>query len=46
MGITRLASDHLPVIAEFKLQEETPATTKTERDDQAEPSAENINFLI
>ena len=46
MGITRLASDHLPVIAEFKLQEKTSATAKAERDDQAESSPENINFLI
>ena len=47
MGITRLASDHLPVIAEFKLQKvEVPVTSKADRDDQAEPSAENINFLI
>lgn len=46
MGITRLASDHLPVIAEFQLKEKTSATVKTELDDQAEPSPENINFLI
>jgi endonuclease/exonuclease/phosphatase family metal-dependent hydrolase len=46
MGITRLASDHLPVIAEFKLQEDTSVTAKTQCDDQAEPSPENINFLI
>ncbi len=46
MGITRLASDHLPVIAEFKLMEGTSTETKTEGDDQAEPSTENINFLI
>jgi endonuclease/exonuclease/phosphatase family metal-dependent hydrolase len=47
MGITRLASDHLPVIAEFKLQKiGVPATSKADRDDQAESSAENINFLI
>jgi endonuclease/exonuclease/phosphatase family metal-dependent hydrolase len=46
MGITRLASDHLPVIAEFELQTAASATAKTESDDQAESSAENINFLI
>jgi endonuclease/exonuclease/phosphatase family metal-dependent hydrolase len=47
MGITRLASDHLPVIAEFELQiPATPEAAKTARDDQAELSADNINFLI
>ncbi len=40
MGITRLASDHLPVIAEFELQE------ATKRSKQDEPSPENIHFII
>ncbi len=39
MGITRLASDHLPVIAEFELQ----AAPKSR---QVEFQAENIHFLI
>ena len=46
MGITRLASDHLPVIAEFELKAKGFATSKTDRDIQAESSADNINFLI
>lgn len=47
MGITRLASDHLPVIAEFELHATGgTATSKADRDNQAGPSAENINFLI
>lgn len=47
MGITRLASDHLPVIAEFKLQMQTsPVSTGTDGDDQAETAADNLNFLI
>jgi endonuclease/exonuclease/phosphatase family metal-dependent hydrolase len=47
MGITRLASDHLPVIAEFKLQTVgDSATSKADNGDQAESPAENINFLI
>jgi endonuclease/exonuclease/phosphatase family metal-dependent hydrolase len=40
MGITRLASDHLPVIAEFELQ---AALGKRTREDF---SPENIHFLI
>ncbi len=40
MGITRLASDHLPVIAEFELQ----AAVKKSK--QAESQSENIHFLI
>ena len=40
MGITRLASDHLPVIAEFELQ---PAPGKRLKEDF---TAENIHFLI
>jgi len=40
MGITRLASDHLPVIAEFELQ------AAIERAEQAEIPADNIHFLI
>ena len=40
MGITRLASDHLPVIAEFKLQ---PAIEKAQ--EMLSPD-ENIHFLI
>jgi len=39
MGITRLASDHLPVIAEFELH--TAA-----RDSATDFAAENIHFLI
>jgi hypothetical protein len=35
MGITRLASDHLPVIAEFELDAS-----------MADSPAENMNFLI
>lgn len=47
MGITRLASDHLPVIAEFELlPAEGSAKSKADSDNQPEPSAENINFLI
>jgi endonuclease/exonuclease/phosphatase family metal-dependent hydrolase len=42
MGITKLASDHLPVIAEFELQ----ASLKADYDDEAEISAEKMNFLI
>ena len=47
MGITRLASDHLPVIAEFELHavKGFPAS-KFDIDKQADPSAKNINFLI
>ncbi|MBW2502595.1 MAG: hypothetical protein JRD39_06605, partial [Deltaproteobacteria bacterium] len=47
MGITRLASDHLPVIAEFKLNPSgyRPAATP-ESSDQAEADADNIHFLI
>ncbi len=47
MGITRLASDHLPVIAEFKLHPSgyRPAATP-ESSDQAEADADNIHFLI
>ncbi len=33
MGITRLASDHLPVIAEFKLREEASVTGRSEDED-------------
>jgi len=40
MGITRLASDHLPVIAEFKLE---PAPGRRQQEDF---SSENIHFLI
>lgn len=40
MGITRLASDHLPVIAEFELQ---TAPDKRHKEDF---SPENIHFLI
>jgi endonuclease/exonuclease/phosphatase family metal-dependent hydrolase len=40
MGITRLASDHLPVIAEFELQS---AAESSQQDDFP---AENIHFLI
>jgi len=47
MGITRLASDHLPVIAEFELQTVGGSrTSKADNGDQAESPAENINFLI
>jgi endonuclease/exonuclease/phosphatase family metal-dependent hydrolase len=46
MGITRLASDHLPVIAEFELKTKGFATSETDKDIQAEPSSDNINFLI
>jgi len=47
MGITRLASDHLPVIAEFKLHTAgDPVTSKADSDNLAEISPENINFLI
>jgi len=47
MGITRLASDHLPVIAEFELHPPgyRPAAT-SESDDQTEAEADNIHFLI
>jgi endonuclease/exonuclease/phosphatase family metal-dependent hydrolase len=41
MGITRLASDHLPVIAEFELQ---AADEPAKPEDALSP--ENINFLI
>ena len=40
MGITRLASDHLPVFAEFELQAAIQKHPKTELPD------ENIHFLI
>jgi len=40
MGITRLASDHLPVIAEFELQ------AATEKRQQIKIPDENIHFLI
>jgi endonuclease/exonuclease/phosphatase family metal-dependent hydrolase len=40
MGITRLASDHLPVIAEFELE---TAPAKRYKEDF---SSENIHFLI
>jgi len=40
MGITRLASDHLPVIAEFELQ----AAAVKNKEDSLPP--ENIHFLI
>ncbi len=40
MGITRLASDHLPVIAEFELQ------AATEKRQQVEITGENIHFII
>ena len=40
MGITRLASDHLPVIAEFELQ------TVPVKPEQPDSTAENIHFLI
>jgi endonuclease/exonuclease/phosphatase family metal-dependent hydrolase len=40
MGITRLASDHLPVIAEFELQ------AATEKRQQVEIPSENIHFII
>ena len=40
MGITRLASDHLPVIAEFELKAAAVIS------EPVEPTAENINFLI
>jgi endonuclease/exonuclease/phosphatase family metal-dependent hydrolase len=40
MGITRLASDHLPVIAEFELQ------AATEKRHQVKIPDENIHFLI
>ena len=40
MGITRLASDHLPVIAEFELQPKQGARLKEDF------AAENIHFLI
>jgi hypothetical protein len=40
MGITRLASDHLPVIAEFELQ------AATEKSQQIKIPDENIHFLI
>jgi endonuclease/exonuclease/phosphatase family metal-dependent hydrolase len=40
MGITRLASDHLPVIAEFDLQ------SAAESSKEAEIPPENIHFLI
>jgi endonuclease/exonuclease/phosphatase family metal-dependent hydrolase len=47
MGITRLASDHLPVIAEFEMQAAgSPATSKADNDNQAVSSDDNINFLI
>ena len=47
MGITRLASDHLPVIAEFDLQvPAAPEAAKADKDDKAEASADNLNFLI
>lgn len=47
MGITRLASDHLPVIAEFELRAaQTPEAARADTLDQADPKAENINFLI
>ena len=46
MGITRLASDHLPVIAEFELKAKGFATSETDRNIQAESSADNINFLV
>jgi len=47
MGITRLASDHLPVIAEFDIQIPTSSgATESARDDQVELSADNLNFLI
>jgi len=47
MGITRLASDHLPVIAEFELQTVGGSVaSKADNGDQDESPAENINFLI
>ncbi len=47
MGITRLASDHLPVIAEFELQTVGGSeASKADNGDQAESPVENINFLI
>ena len=47
MGITRLASDHLPVIAEFELQvPASPEAARGVQDDQVETSTENLNFLI
>ncbi len=42
MGITRLASDHLPVIAEFELQ----TSLKRDYDAEAGSSAKIMNFLI
>jgi len=47
MGITRLASDHLPVIAEFELHPSgyTPTAT-AESSGQSESEADNIHFLI
>jgi len=46
MGITRLASDHLPVIAEFELHATIDSAASKAESDQAESAAENINFLI
>jgi len=47
MGITRLASDHLPVIAEFELHAvKSISTSKSDNDKQAESSTEKMNFLI
>ena len=46
MGITRLASDHLPIIAVFQLLAATDSAASKTEGDQAESSAENINFLI
>ena len=47
MGITRLASDHLPVIAEFDLRiPASPEEAESARDDRGEISADNLNFLI
>jgi endonuclease/exonuclease/phosphatase family metal-dependent hydrolase len=42
MGITRLASDHLPVIAEFELH----ASPITDFNGEPLPESENMNFLI
>ena len=47
MGITRLASDHLPVIAEFDLRiPARPEEAESAMDDRGEMSADNLNFLI
>ena len=46
MGITRLASDHLPVIAEFELHPPGKNLTANPAESDTTPSTENLHFLI